>query len=1687
MRSPLLILLAFVFFIDSLCPHYIGAQELVLPTPGSMVQLSPALDPAVLKGIKVHPENPFKFDFVLDKGQSMLRDAQIKEESTKLVKYFLSALTIPEKDLWVNLSPYEKDRIVPESFGQTEMGRDLLAQDYLLKQITASLVYPEGDIGKQFWKRVYELSGNKNVPVNTFNKVWIVPDKAVVYENAKNGTAYVVESSLKVLTEQDYLAQDKNAAGGAQAVRFARSLRGTMALSPATPRGDGLSEDERNSWATGPAHAIRDLVIPQLTKEVNTGANFAQLRQVYNSLILATWYKKRIKDSILSQVYSDKNKVDGIKINDPKEKERIYTQYLEAFKKGAYNYIKEEQDPNTHQISPRKYFSGGFDLAMLSQIKTTDDPQSIAPGRNEYLSLEVGINESIDPAQITVKKEAQRFYYWLFPRKTLPDWTVEKITSLKQDTADKEEKAQDAVEVFQDLLRSFQGDPEKLFMKIRADFDLPKINTVDLTKRIKAGYYDSGAHKDVYLIEFETRRGPPLTMAIVLKREQAPGDIAGNEVTDLRRLTKLGKKEKSKYPVPAMGDVIKTEGGRLMYLEEFIEGSTVDQLEQQGKLTLKIRQKLIENLFKISRGLSAEISIPIDFHKRNWVVNSDGEPIMVDIGNRRVNIFSQRESAGHRSEAFLLMSLMVQYGFGDARDRFIFDAIARSLPAEATSAFFENVLAFFINTEGVARLMQKKGGTFFLDLRGGDGDFEKALQGLAENFNEIFKAYLDNPAPYINENDLKGVNPKVIAGVLLLVLVSLRSSDSNITIDPETIAQLEKISGAIPQQMQSGSPAVEQEQKVEREKSVQFHYSEILSLGSKGAAFNEFKELFLKAQNIADLERYIKDLKGKVNPITGRVYIFQDDPGDVVHKALNAATLTREVEIALIAFQRHWNLREDGDVGPETRTKIKDQMDRAMVQPVATREEAESILVTSDQLKEIQQQRALTREEIQQFSEQFPSFDWEKASYVPWGEVVHDPRREPGPQNLNQLHMWQNLFDVRRYSLFMVKDILEGKLDAQGFKTALIAMHRRLLLGEKGSRPYFPRLMRTLIKLQDESSYGVLNNHMSAKSNALFPIIDRFLKSKDVDINKKLDYLAEFYVVFMHPEYFFQEGNNSLVMDMINGLLRLSRSNGIAHGNMDRLFLMDIDEITMRNALKREIVGLFAAAQKSEQINDSGNQAMAVIPDMSDKEVEFAKIVSGLDLPPRARILTIGATYGKKLRSGRLRQHLRQVRAEEIYAALGHHVDVFQSDEDGALWQKATEDAQRPAYMQNIQVYPVRFGKESPIAEGSIDLVDMMSVITNPNDLEANPGNIYGILDGIAKVLKDGGLLRVGWYNDGDQENEAARTDFLLRHLRKYVELVEVTSGENEAHRWVIYKANKINSKEFSQNMDEGDPSFEDDSAMKALSVKEQTQMMKVLQMAKESRLRPLGVKGETSALNVLIKGAGGAQKALSWIDGFKSIDDLSWEDRVNLRKMRIEILFMLGRIKQAKQEIFQFRDFVGNASAVSLGIGNEEFEEIRLKGFLKGIHLVHKYIFTSKTSGLDIDFAGPVLGYQAISLQGHLLMAQIYHDLGRYAQAYQELGKCVSVTDFHRAYFEKLHAEILADIHKKMDEYPERRGGIDLNDDRLDLRIKNDGGSMSLYVDPAMLEQLKSVPGFTPVIINIQPLPDVKAFLINR
>ncbi len=336
---------------------YAFAAELApwMPQAGTMVSLSAKFEPALMVGIQLDAKDPFRFNFLIERGQKELTLDVKREEYRKLIKYFLASLTIPNDDMWVNLSPYEHERIIPDNFGLTEMGRDLLAQDYLLKQITSSLIHPDEGAAKGFWKKVYEKAyekyGTTDIPLDTFNKVWIVPDTATIFH--RYDTALIVENHLKVMMEQDYLALEKNQ--GQQQV---------------------VSSQEKPSSETAKlaAEVVREIVIPMLEKEVNEGEHFAPLRQVYSAMLMATWFKKTLRESVLGQVYADKSKVVGVELNNPNEKEEIYQQYLKAYKIGVFNFIKEDLDPLTQEVIPRKYFSGGtksYDLAQINEVDSS--------------------------------------------------------------------------------------------------------------------------------------------------------------------------------------------------------------------------------------------------------------------------------------------------------------------------------------------------------------------------------------------------------------------------------------------------------------------------------------------------------------------------------------------------------------------------------------------------------------------------------------------------------------------------------------------------------------------------------------------------------------------------------------------------------------------------------------------------------------------------------------------------------------------------------------------------------------------------------------------------------------------------------------------------------------------------------------------------------------------------------------------------------------------------------------------------------------------------------------------------------------------------------------------------------------------------------------------------------------------
>ena len=96
-----------------------------------------------------------------------------------------------------------------------------------------------------------------------------------------------------------------------------------------------------------------------MEKEINEDENFAPVRQIYSGMLLAAWYKRALKDSLLSRIYVNKSRLKGVD-QDPRINEIIYQRYLQAYKKGVFNFIKEDVDKYTHLMIPRKYFSGGM-------------------------------------------------------------------------------------------------------------------------------------------------------------------------------------------------------------------------------------------------------------------------------------------------------------------------------------------------------------------------------------------------------------------------------------------------------------------------------------------------------------------------------------------------------------------------------------------------------------------------------------------------------------------------------------------------------------------------------------------------------------------------------------------------------------------------------------------------------------------------------------------------------------------------------------------------------------------------------------------------------------------------------------------------------------------------------------------------------------------------------------------------------------------------------------------------------------------------------------------------------------------------------------------------------------------------------------------------------------------------------
>jgi len=368
MRNRFTALLVLIAFVSSVLAPY-GAQAQILPympDPGQMIFAGEDKSLPVLAGLRFNSDNPFDFTFVVNGGDVLRDESLLRPRINELAKYFLAALTIPENDLWVNLSPYEPERVITAELGRTELGRDLLGEDYVLKQLAASLTYPDSETGKKYWQSINGVGANNHSPVNNFNKVWIVPDKIHIYESPS--MVVIDYARLKVLTETDYLATQKNSGNGDGSIFFRKNR--TVPISDSTI-------------------AFKKYILPSIEKEVNQGKHFAHLRQIYSAVILATWFKQRLKDTILNERYFDQKKIKGADTADKAIREKIYAEYVKAFQQGVYNYVKKES-VGANDYSPvkkiirRAYFSGGIVLGVTAKIEVspvTDASAAVAARR----------------------------------------------------------------------------------------------------------------------------------------------------------------------------------------------------------------------------------------------------------------------------------------------------------------------------------------------------------------------------------------------------------------------------------------------------------------------------------------------------------------------------------------------------------------------------------------------------------------------------------------------------------------------------------------------------------------------------------------------------------------------------------------------------------------------------------------------------------------------------------------------------------------------------------------------------------------------------------------------------------------------------------------------------------------------------------------------------------------------------------------------------------------------------------------------------------------------------------------------------------------------------------------------------------------------------------------------------------
>ena len=330
------------------------------------------------------------FDFLLKAHKADGASPGIDPINSTLISAnaFMTGLAVSDDKFWVNLNPWEPDRIIDKQLGQSEVGRIMLEADLQMKRDFGNYTNPcANETGKTFWtlldkkrdtlvqscmeKFPGEIKNIFNVCFIPVTRHWIVPDKVYAYTNGTQ--IYIINATLKINSEPENHSY------------FRVVNQDNRSLSKGCLEELNKSSKEYNDY-------FRDLgnqmILPYVVADVNHGEKYEDLRDIYVSLALAQWYKSRITPQ--TDIFRDKFESSRplvLKAMRPWSSKKIWDKLVYSFNNGEYRCWENTTTVHRpHSVGGVDFYGIKDHLINIEGMPSEIQDQVNRAVRNNYLN-----------------------------------------------------------------------------------------------------------------------------------------------------------------------------------------------------------------------------------------------------------------------------------------------------------------------------------------------------------------------------------------------------------------------------------------------------------------------------------------------------------------------------------------------------------------------------------------------------------------------------------------------------------------------------------------------------------------------------------------------------------------------------------------------------------------------------------------------------------------------------------------------------------------------------------------------------------------------------------------------------------------------------------------------------------------------------------------------------------------------------------------------------------------------------------------------------------------------------------------------------------------------------------------------------------------------------------------------------